>query len=108
MASSIVGSKGRGEVVRRERPSESVRWAQRSGLGILALGLVLGALCLVAAYLDGGSWEGRHLVPAAWVVASTQHDPKVPDTSTSPRDQPRSRQFNYGYLWRLDGQAAGR
>jgi len=59
-------------------------------------------------YLNGGSWDGRQLLPAAWVVASTQHDPAVPDTSTSPPDQPRPRPFSYGYLWWLDKQAPGR
>lgn len=59
-------------------------------------------------YLDGGSLQGRQLVPADWVVASTEHDPAIPDPSTSPSFEAKALPFNYGYLWWLDRQAPGR
>ena len=69
------------------------RWA-RSPEGISAggFGLMLapGDLAKLAfLYLHGGRWDGREVVPAAWVATSTTD--QVPDP---PHD--------YGYLWWLD------
>jgi CubicO group peptidase (beta-lactamase class C family) len=48
-------------------------------------------------YLDGGRWQGRQVVPEAWVKASTAAHVQASDTDT------------YGYLWwRRDFKAGGR
>jgi CubicO group peptidase (beta-lactamase class C family) len=43
--------------------------------------------------LDHGMWEGRPLVPAAWVEAATSAQ-----SSTDP-DDPEERDFEYGFYW---------
>lgn len=53
-------------------------------------------------YLRGGSWEGRQLIPRAWVEASTRHD-----ASTSPTKRGRA-DLDYGYMWWLDTHPMGR
>lgn len=40
-------------------------------------------------YLNGGAWEGRQLVPASWVEASTKPQVRIDETT------------EYGYLWWL-------
>ncbi len=40
-------------------------------------------------YLDGGIWEGRQIVPAAWVAESTREHSRCNDWGKLP----------YGYLW---------
>jgi CubicO group peptidase (beta-lactamase class C family) len=40
----------------------------------------------------GGDWNGRQIVPAAWVKESTE--PRVPATSVG-----RGGELSYGYLW---------
>jgi len=40
-------------------------------------------------YLDGGAWEGRQVVPAAWVAESTREHSRCMDWGKLP----------YGYLW---------
>jgi CubicO group peptidase (beta-lactamase class C family) len=48
-------------------------------------------------YLNGGSWQGRQVVPAAWVAASTAAHVQASESDT------------YGYLWwRRDFTAGGR
>jgi CubicO group peptidase (beta-lactamase class C family) len=80
---------------------EKVSW-QSSPLGLTQTGggarlrsrdlLKLGLL-----YLDGGRWQGRQVIPAAWVAASTAAHVQATDTDT------------YGYLWwRRDFAAGGR
>jgi CubicO group peptidase (beta-lactamase class C family) len=51
-------------------------------------------------YLKGGAWEGRQLVPAAWVADSTRMDP-VPDRGAYyPHDfDLPSAKLRYGYMW---------
>jgi CubicO group peptidase (beta-lactamase class C family) len=48
-------------------------------------------------YLDGGRWEGKQIVPAEWVAASTAAHVQAAEDNT------------YGYLWwRRDFKAGGR
>jgi len=48
-------------------------------------------------YLDGGRWEGKQIVPAEWVAASTAAHVQAAENNT------------YGYLWwRRDFKAEGR
>jgi CubicO group peptidase (beta-lactamase class C family) len=46
-------------------------------------------------FLKGGEWQGRQVVPRAWVAAATQPQPE------SPVD-------NYGYFWWIDTERPGR
>lgn len=46
-------------------------------------------------YLDGGAWQGRRIVPAAWVKASITPHARI-DQDTE-----------YGYLWWLKSFQAG-
>lgn len=52
-------------------------------------------------YLKGGAWEGREIVPAAWVAESTRMDPAPDRGSYYPTefDLPSSAMLRYGYLW---------
>ena len=59
-------------------------------------------------YLHGGVWQGREIVPPAWVQASTRHDPTVAGPSTSPPGEEWARALDYGYLWWIDPKAPGR
>jgi CubicO group peptidase (beta-lactamase class C family) len=51
-------------------------------------------------YLNGGVWEGRQIVPAAWVAASTRMEPVADRRSYYPEefDLPAA-QLRYGYMW---------
>lgn len=51
-------------------------------------------------YLNGGAWEGRQVVPAAWVDESTRMEPRADRKSYYPDefDLPSAR-LRYGYLW---------
>jgi CubicO group peptidase (beta-lactamase class C family) len=61
-----------------------------------------------ALYRDGGSWQGRQLVPRLWVEASTGHDPSMPDTPTSLLGEEWARPLSYGYEWWIAPRAPGR
>ncbi len=51
-------------------------------------------------YLQGGAWEGRQIVPAAWVAESTRMEPRSDRGSYYPTefDLP-SASLRYGYMW---------
>jgi CubicO group peptidase (beta-lactamase class C family) len=51
-------------------------------------------------YLNGGVWQGRQIVPAAWVAESTRMEPRPDRGSYYPAefDLPSAR-LRYGYLW---------
>lgn len=51
-------------------------------------------------YLNGGSWEGRQIVPAAWVAESTRMEPVADRGSYYAKefDLP-SAELRYGYMW---------
>jgi CubicO group peptidase (beta-lactamase class C family) len=59
-------------------------------------------------YLLHGAWEGRQLVPAAWVDGSIRHDPEVAGPATSPAGEEWARSLDYGYMWWIDTRAPGR
>jgi CubicO group peptidase (beta-lactamase class C family) len=59
-------------------------------------------------YLRGGVWQGHAVVPAAWVQASTRHDPSLAGPVTSPTGEEWARTLDYGYLWWIDPKAPGR
>ena len=63
------------------------------GLGMRSRDL----LALGRLYLQGGRWNGKQVVPADWVKAST-----IPHVSVPDRDDTR-----YGYLWWLQDLEAG-
>jgi CubicO group peptidase (beta-lactamase class C family) len=51
-------------------------------------------------YLNGGSWEGRQIVPAAWVADSTRMDTAPDRGSYYPEDfDLPSAELRYGYMW---------
>jgi CubicO group peptidase (beta-lactamase class C family) len=61
------------------------------GLGITSRDMVkFGRL-----HLDGGSWDGRQVIPSEWVSESTR-----PQIATDPDDPDSS---EYGYFWWIDG-----
>jgi CubicO group peptidase (beta-lactamase class C family) len=61
-----------------------------------------------ALYLQAGTWQGRQLVPRAWVEASTHPDPTMPTPATSPPGEEWARSVGYGYEWWVDPRASGR
>jgi CubicO group peptidase (beta-lactamase class C family) len=80
--------------------------SHHDGLELLEAGLngqAIDFAKLGALYLNGGTWQGRQLVPSEWITTSTTHDPTTMDPSSNPAMP--SRGFSYGYLWWLDPQA---
>jgi CubicO group peptidase (beta-lactamase class C family) len=72
------------------RPAAALAAPEGASAGGFGLSLQPGDLAKLAfLYLHHGRWDGRQLVPAAWVVQSTT------DHSADP-------QHEYGYLWWLD------
>lgn len=70
-----------------------VRWPSSGG----GSGLVLRPRDLLAfgqMYLDGGKWNGRRIVPAAWVRTSTHAHVRVPPAQGAT--------LGYGYDWWID------
>jgi CubicO group peptidase (beta-lactamase class C family) len=62
MTTPIVRAQNRSEPITQDRPSGLVRWAQRAGLAIMALALLLGALYLVARLTTEYSFLSREIV----------------------------------------------
>jgi CubicO group peptidase (beta-lactamase class C family) len=51
-------------------------------------------------YLNGGSWEGRQIVPAEWVAESTRMEPVADRGSYYPGEfDLASAELRYGYMW---------
>jgi CubicO group peptidase (beta-lactamase class C family) len=51
-------------------------------------------------YLNGGAWEGRQIVPAAWVAESTRMEPVADRGSYYPDEFALpSAELRYGYMW---------
>jgi CubicO group peptidase (beta-lactamase class C family) len=51
-------------------------------------------------YLNGGSWEGRQIVPADWVAESTRMEPVADRGSYYPGEfDLASAELRYGYMW---------
>ncbi|OWU86043.1 hypothetical protein ATO6_04020 [Oceanicola sp. 22II-s10i] len=52
-------------------------------------------------YLNGGTWNGRHLIPAGWVAASLE--PHTPEAKLRDNEEARIgrwfRDVGYGYQW---------
>ena len=51
-------------------------------------------------FLQRGNWQGRQIVPADWVVAST--------TPSAPPAAKKSERYDYGYQWWIPKDAQGR